>query len=166
MKKLMCHQKNPQNEVFVDYVLGREDLIVNFEVHSKHINAPCGFDLNPSKNWGLWHSDVVECFFGPKGEYLEINLAPNNLAFNLMVLKPRELSYTPLDYKFSHETSITDWGWKASLVLPLSYFDDTKIIHGNFFACLGKEDSREYFGLNINVKDEPNFHRPELFLKL
>ena len=56
--------------------------------------------------------------------------------------------------------------WVAIFKIPLSEIPGSgNKLYGNFFSCLGS-DTRSYYALNINTEDTPDFHRPDLFIKL
>lgn len=156
------------HQVSVHYEVGNK-LEVSFKVETNSgWNTKHRFGTDPRKNWGLWDYDVVECFFGNKeGQYLEVQLSPLSQGFNLVITEPRKIFYTPLDYHPSFYSEWDDKVWKAKMSLPIDYLDIEGDLYGNFFACLGKPEAREYFALNTDdVKKTPDFHRPELFIKL
>jgi hypothetical protein len=144
----------------------------NFWITSTYFDDKEGMD---KKNWGLWNHDVVEAFIQVRNSveeiqapYLEIQVSPLNQGFNLIILEPRKVFYTPLDLKFHHTTKLFEteaaFGFQANLSIELPWRG--KFYFGNFFACLGHGDSREYFALNPNKDEKPDFHRPELFVNL
>ncbi len=122
----------------------------------------------PYKNWGLWEYDVVELFIGTKSHYLELQVSPLGQGFILEIFKPRQLYFTPFQYEFHFSSSVQGESWKASLSLDLEQlkFTTDDEIHYNAFAILGGALQREYYALNINQEETPNFHRPDLFLSL
>jgi hypothetical protein len=118
-------------------------------------------DLNPDflSCWGLWETDVVEVFFKRKADpfYYEIQVSPQNQRFQLQVIKPREIIATPLDLVWSHHSSIEGDLWRTKIEIP---FEDELL--GNYHACLGSPEARNYFSL-IKYPGLPDFHRPQLF---
>ncbi|MBL7665660.1 MAG: hypothetical protein JNM93_11055 [Bacteriovoracaceae bacterium] len=182
MKKLNRHQevasgnkqnwKSHQYEVSVDFKQGK-NLEINFEVKSKNAYLTSN-DFGPDykKNWGLWNYDVVEAFLqkrdkrGVASPYLEFQLSPKGQAFALVIIKPRQIYYTPLDFKISSKSVVSGESWKAQLSIPSNVFLCEGELYGNFYACLGENQNREYYGMNLNPEEKPDFHRPEFFVKL
>ncbi|MFZ4713546.1 MAG: hypothetical protein ACOYL6_07540 [Bacteriovoracaceae bacterium] len=130
---------------------------------------------NAKKNWGLWNYDVVEAFLQVRNTvdevrapYVEVQVSPLNQSFNLIITEPRKIYYTPLELKFAHQVKLFEteaaYGFQANLSLELPWRG--KFYFGNFFACLGYGENREYFALNPNHESAPDFHRPELFASL
>ncbi len=141
----------------------------NFWITSPH------FQAENAKNWGLWEYDVVEAFIQARNSveevhapYVEIQVSPMNQGFNLIIVEPRKLYYTPLELNFTHEVKTFEteetYGFQANISLVLPWRD--KFYFGNCFACLGHGEKREYFALNPNPELKPDFHRPELFALL
>lgn len=131
------------------------------------------FQAESKKNWGLWNYDVVEVFLQPRLEitythtpYIELQVSPLNQGFNLVIIEPRQIYYTPLDLRFFHETVLTETNeryiWNTKLTLELPFY--SKYLFGNCFACLGQGENREYFGLNLKPGVSPDFHRPDYFI--
>lgn len=125
-----------------------------------------------SKNWGLWNKDVVEAFLqlrsqpdDTKAPYLEIQVSPLNQPFALLISEPRKTFAPPKSLDFTHEVTVEGRQWKAvmKVILPSELNGDH--LYGGFFACLD-ENPREYFALEPNPEQNPDFHRPELFLPL
>lgn len=127
------------------------------------------------KNWGLWNNDVVEVFVqnrkdvsDQRSPYWEIQVSPLNQPFGLYIEKPREIFNIPETLNLKTQTKLFEddfhylWESQLHLELPIA---DQEIFLGAF-ACLGFENEREYFSLNPNTEEKPDFHRPELFLPL
>lgn len=126
-----------------------------------------------NKNWGLWNFDVVEIFLQPRKEithhhapYIELQVSPLNQGFNLQIIEPRKIYYTPLNLNFYHETYLTEteslYRWESKLTVQLP--ETEKYLFGNAYACLGFGESREYFGLNLKPSPNPDFHCPDFFV--
>jgi hypothetical protein len=125
-----------------------------------------------SKNWGLWDKDVVESFLQLRendqdlnAPYLEIQVSPLNQPFALIVSEPRKIFFPPkiLDFK---TTSVVDGkSWKASLEVALPSELKGDKLYGGFFSCLD-HGPREFYALEPNPEEIPDFHRPDLFLPL
>ena len=125
-----------------------------------------------SKNWGLWNADVVEAFLqlradekDLKAPYLEIQVSPLNQPFALIITEPRKTFFPPKTLDFSHEVLVDGKSWKSTLKVKLPDELKGSMLYGGFFACLDHEP-REFFALEPNPENNPDFHRPELFLKL
>lgn len=124
------------------------------------------------KNWGLWDKDVFEAFLQLRNSpddirapYLEVQVSPLNQAFALLIVEPRKTFHAPekLDLKTSVETE--GRSLKASLTVKLPNELRGNFLFGGFFSCLG-ESPREFFALEPNPEEKPDFHRPELFVAL
>jgi hypothetical protein len=150
-------------------------LTLNFEV-KKRTKKPWlvdeAFTSDWSKNWGLWNKDVVEAFIqlrpdanDTKAPYLEVQLSPLNQPFALIIYEPRVNFQAPKSFELKSESQIEGSLWKAQLDLTLPQELAGNEIFGGFFACLGS-DPREYYALEPNPENNPDFHRPELFLPL
>lgn len=131
------------------------------------------FSQDNNKNWGLWNFDVVEVFLQPRkeithfqGPYLELQVSPLNQGFNLQIIEPRKIYYTPLELKYFHQTFLSEtldsFRWESRLTVQLP--ETAKYLFGNCYACLGYGESREYFGLNLKPSSHPDFHCPDYFL--
>ncbi len=169
MRKLRPYHHNYDKksyQVEVDYSI-TDRLDVTFFVYSdKDWVTHKDFGPNPSHNWGLWDYDVVECFFHYRSHpYLEVQLSPLAQAFNLMILRPREVYYTPLSLGASFSCEIEENLWKAKMRIPLDNLVGEGELYGNFYACLG-EGKRNYFALSGKFNETADFHQPELFVKL
>lgn len=125
-----------------------------------------------AKNWGLWNKDVFEAFLQLRQDdsdlqapYLEIQVSPLNQPFALIITEPRKTFFAPkvLDYKTQVEVTEKFWTGKMEVILPQELQGGK--LFGGFFACLG-QDPREFLALEPNPEQNPDFHRPELFLNL
>lgn len=125
-----------------------------------------------SKNWGLWNKDVVEAFLQLrsndtdfKAPYLEVQVSPLNQPFALIITEPRKTFFAPAKLEFKTSVSISDKQWNShfELTLPTELKGDK--LFGGFFSCL-HHDPREYYALEPNLEQSPDFHRPELFQNL
>jgi hypothetical protein len=125
-----------------------------------------------AKNWGLWNKDVVEAFLQLRqtpddrtAPYLEIQVSPANQPFALIIVEPRKTFHAPKALEFTHESTIENRSWTATLKVKLPEDLQGSLPYGGFFACLDA-DPREYYALEPNPENNPDFHRPELFLPL
>ncbi len=125
-----------------------------------------------SKNWGLWNKDVVEAFLqlrthpGDHGApYLEVQLSPLNQPFALVITEPRKIFAAPKALDLSHSVSLDGRRWDAAVTVLLPPEVTGRDLYGGFFACLDT-DPREYYALEPNPEENPDFHRPELFTLL
>lgn len=125
-----------------------------------------------SKNWGLWNKDVFEAFLQMrlndddlKAPYLEIQVSPLNQPFALIITEPRKTFFPPKALEFKTEVNVTEkfWTGKMEVILP-EELKGLKLF-GGFYSCLAAEP-REYYALEPNPEQNPDFHRPELFLSL
>jgi hypothetical protein len=125
-----------------------------------------------SKNWGLWNKDVLEAFLQLRKDendltapYLEIQVSPLNQPFALIITEPRKKFHAPAKLDFKTEVALTDkfWTGKMEVILPEELSGDK--LYGGFFSCVTKEP-REFYALEPNREENPDFHRPELFLSL
>jgi len=126
-----------------------------------------------SKNWGLWNKDVFEAFLqlrkdeaDIKAPYLEIQVSPLNQPFALVIQEPRKTYFPPKELDF--KTEITElstkiFAGKMEVLLPNEL--QGELLFGGFFSCLNQAP-REYYALEPNPENSPDFHRPELFLSL
>jgi hypothetical protein len=127
-------------------------------------------------NWGLWEGDVVEVFIQGREDaeallapYLELNVSPNGHRFALVVQKPRQTFYTPIQLDFKsvvcHTTHDGGELWKTSINFDLPEQIKGKLFI-NFNCCLKCSGETEYYGLNLANTGKADFHRPEVFLPL
>tara|TARA_Y100000385_G_C13072965_1_gene629956 strand:+ start:1636 stop:2163 length:528 start_codon:yes stop_codon:yes gene_type:complete len=158
-----------QHKVLVEWKVEGDYVHFDFEVsnYKPHQNQDFGKDYK--ENWGLWESDVVEIFLKREDsqDYLEVQTSPLNQPFGLVIEEPRVKWHVPevLDLAVSNITLGSSW--KSTLSIGLNFIPgNSKKIIGNCFACLGNKESREYFALNINTEETPDFHRPELFVDM
>ena len=131
------------------------------------------FGADYRKNWELWNFDVVEAFLQPRAHqgqldapYLEVQISPLRQVLALVILKPREKLYTPLEFNYRAETQQVPGLWQARMELQLPAELAAGELHGGLFACLGAGPEREYHALNPNPEPRPDYHRPELFQRL
>jgi len=130
------------------------------------------FSSDFSKNWGLWNHDVVEGFFqlrqhqaDVKAPYLEWQVSPKNQPFALVITEPRQHYFSPQQLSFKHEVELADKTWITRFEVELPPELKGHQLYGGFFSCL-EQNPREFYALNPNSEDKPDFHRPELFLPL
>lgn len=121
------------------------------------------------KNWGLWEFDVFECFLTRSNDlnhYLELQVSPLNQRFALMIKEPRKSFDYPSSINFSSRVDIVDkYNWQGELKVALKDIPGTREnIYGNFCAILGED--RKCYAKNINQDSRPDFHRPDLFVRL
>ena len=122
------------------------------------------FSLDKS-NWGLWEFDVVEFFYRKPSEqeYHELQVSPLNQKFHLNIIKPREIFYSPIEFYWSGQVECVEDTWLTQIQIPHNGSE----IEGNFHAMLGDPNkSRHYFSYKVNPQAQPDFHRPEYFVKL
>lgn len=135
-------------------------------------NADPVFSQDWAKNWGLWNKDVFEAFLqlrtnadDLKAPYLEIQVSPLNQPFALVITEPRKTFFAPKTLNYKTDVQVTDklWSGKMELILPDELHGGD--LYGGFFSCLSQEP-REFYALEPNSESNPDFHRPELFLRL
>ncbi len=135
------------------------------------VDESFGADWN--KNWGLWNKDVVEAFLqlrqtpdDLRAPYLEIQVSPMNQPFALLIVEPRKVFHPPAaDLIFSGEVTLDHKVWTAHMEITLPAELKGEHLYGGFYSCL-LEGQREFYALEPNPEDKPDFHRPELFLSL
>lgn len=150
-------------------------ITIDFTVQ-KRVSTPwlsdSSFGQDWAKNWGLWNKDVVEAFLQLRAHehdtgapYLEIQVSPLNQPFALIIVEPRKTFHAPVTLDFQTQSSIEGrvWTGKLTVDLPSDLVGDK--LYGGFFSCLA-EGPREYYALEPNPEQNPDFHRPELFLPL
>jgi hypothetical protein len=148
---------------------------IDFQVQKRskeEWNADALFTNDWSKNWGLWNKDVVEAFLqlrkdptDVKAPYLEIQVSPLNQPFALVITEPRKTFFAPAKLLFTTQSAATEKLWQGQLKVELPPELKGDHLYGGFFSCLSHEP-REYYALETNPETNPDFHRPELFLKL
>lgn len=121
------------------------------------------------KNWGLWNTDVVEFFLQGRDQkeqsdlpYIEFLVNPSNDRFALMTLIPRKLTFTPQDLIFTSHHSLNQNSWTTELSIK-NPFKHSAMLWGNFHACLGPENKRQYYSAFHQSHPTPDFHRPDQF---
>lgn len=148
---------------------------IEFQVN-KRTSAPWNsddsFGEDYKANWGLWNHDVVEAFLQLRSHaddvnapYLEIQVSPRNQPFALVITEPRKTYFAPEKLEFKTTSSHEGRIWSGSMEVSLPSDLKGEFLYGGFFACLSKEP-REFFALEPNPEENPDFHRPELFLSL
>jgi hypothetical protein len=153
----------------------KEKIVIEFFVQKR--TGP-GWQTDPVftqdwlKNWGLWNKDVVEAFLQLRSHdsdisapYLEIQVSPLNQPFTLIITEPRKTYFPPKELIFSTEVNLTEKLWSAKMELTLPGELQGHLLYGGFFSCLSV-DPREFYALEPNPESGPDFHRPELFLRL
>ncbi len=171
MKNLKPHRNNPDKEARVEYrIENQQDFIyLWFEVKVSKSHVSKKFESESTDNWGLWDFDVVEVFLQKSpGNYIELQTSPLNQWFSLEIIKPREET-APLKSlgKSKIHGQLTEKGFQGEFIIDKSIIPGVgPNIYGNLTACLGSQEQRSYYALNINKEDCADFHRPELFLKL
>lgn len=169
---LINHQSNTtSHQVMVDWEIS-PDNFVEFLFTVKNITPKSdpNFSMDYKKNWGLWDFDVVEVFLqrGENSEqYLEFQTSSLGQPFALLIKKAR-VEFSPPDVlEVKVQTLLENGNWTSKISVPLSDIPgDGNILRGNCFCCLGSKEQREYYGLNINLDEQADFHRPELFTVL
>lgn len=168
MQSLMGHHSNSgEYQVAVDISFEQEWMRVQCEMQGAvHVNQhfnPEGFE-----NWNLWNFDVVELFLRRGGEkYLELQTSPLLQKFALMIEKPREVFHPYAPEKIKVNGLQKNEGFMIEINLHRDEIPGQgKEVFGNVHACLGPPKKRCYFGTNINSESKPDFHRPDLFIKL
>lgn len=150
-------------------------VLISFSVQ-KRSSAPWlsdpVFTDDYTKNWGLWNKDVVEAFLqlrsstdDVKAPYLEIQVSPLNQPFALIITEPRQKYFAPKDLEFKFQVTTEGRYWTGTMEVSLPAELKGEHLYGGFFACLSTEP-REFFALEPNPENQPDFHRPELFLIL
>jgi hypothetical protein len=164
-----------ENRVKASLKRDQRHLTLSFEVHkrtSKPWLADEKFTDDWSKNWGLWNTDVVEAFLQLRQDeqdltapYLEVQVSPLNQPFALVIKEPRKKFFAPAKLEMKTTTTLEGRTWKATLEFTLPDEITGEHLYGGFFSCL-ETNPREYYALEPNPEEAPDFHRPELFLKL
>lgn len=163
------------NVVKVEWaILGRE-VTLNFSVMkrtSKLFLYDSVFTSDWSKNWGLWNKDVVEAFIqlrshkdDLKAPYLEVQVSPGNHPFALVIFEPRKTFQSPKAFHFEHSVNLEGKTWTTCMKFTLPEELKGDHVFGGFFSCLESEP-REFYALEPNSENTPDFHRPELFVEL
>lgn len=165
----------PNHRIKVEWIRIDRTVSISFEVQKRVGNeffSNDAFTDDWSKNWGLWNHDVVEAFLqlrssqdDIKAPYLEIQVSPVNQPFALIITEPRKHFYAPAKLDFRTETHVEGKIWRSKLEVTLPEELQGQQLFGGFFACLENE-SREFYALELNPEDRPDFHRPELFQPL
>ena len=168
MKNLIAHKSNSFKDLEAQVSWELKDESIDFEFLIKSsipFYTSDKFSSNYFDNKGLWDFDVVEVFLKKEGvKYLEFQCSPLGQPFSYLIEKPRVSFDYPSKLNISTKVEVLDETiWKTWISIPYSDIPGSgTLITGNCFACLGKET--QYFALNINTDDRPDFHRPELFI--
>jgi hypothetical protein len=166
--KLVPHKSvTAQHQVHVSWqFLNAHEVCFNFQVIHYQANTNANFSQDYKENWGLWDFDVVEVFLKREDSqsYLEVQTSPLNQPFALIIEKPRVSFHKPQTLSLQIKNKIENSTWSAQLIIKKEDIPGQgNRLFGNCFACLGTKEKREYFALNINQEDKPDYHRPELF---
>jgi hypothetical protein len=159
----------------VEWDIKNLDVLIQFTVNKRSsrpwLSDP-EFTHDWAKNWGLWNKDVVEAFLQLRASaddvtapYLEVQVSPLNQPFALIIKEPRKIFHPPAIMDMIHEVSVEGRVWFASLKFTLPQELAGPQLYGGFFACLD-HGPREFYALEPNPEENPDFHRPELFLPL
>lgn len=153
---------------------GREihiDFQINKRTSAPWISDP-KFGSDYKENWGLWNTDVAEAFLQLRKDpsdmgapYLEIQVSPVNQPFALLITEPRKTYFAPENLVFKTTSETEGRVWSGSLVVTLPENLEGEHLFGGFFSCLSGSP-REFYALEPNPEENPDFHRPELFLSL
>lgn len=163
------------NVVKVEWNISGREVSLNFTVtkrSSKAFLSDGVFTDDWSKNWGLWNKDVVEAFIqlrsdkdDLKAPYLEVQVSPLNQPFALVIFEPRKTFQAPKTLNFEHSVTVEGKSWSTAMKFTLPEELKGDLVYGGFFSCLESEP-REFYALEPNPENNPDFHRPELFLEL
>ena len=164
-----CHR------IKVNWSFAHRKIDIQFEIQKR--TGPA-WQTDPSfssdwlKNWGLWNKDVFEAFLQLRSTpddlgapYLEIQISPLGQPFALIITDPRKTFFPPAKLDFYSSVHVEEKFWKGSLQLTLPEELKGEKLYGGFFSCLSA-DPREYYALEPNPENNPDFHRPDLFLFL
>lgn len=161
--------------VKADLEVSGRSLNIHFTVSKRDNSEYCAnpeFGEDYAKNWGLWETDVVEAFIQLRkteddvsAPYLEVQLSPLNQPFALVIKKPRQEFDYPKNLDFTHSVDGQERTWRSKLHVTLPEEIQGSLLYVGLHACLGMGE-REFFALNPNPEDRPDFHRPELFVKM
>lgn len=167
--KLIPHKENISSsyDVYGEVRANQDDVEFSFKALGPFKKGKKSFSSIPYKNWGLWEEDVVELFIRGEGaeSYLEVQVGVSGASFQLIIEKPRVLYYTPIFNTIKATSSLNKDEFKGSIFIPKDMIPgDTKKLYGGMYAILG--NPREYYALNPNPEDKPDFHRPERFVLL
>ena len=171
MKKLTPHRKNSAHNLDIHASWKIKSSSIEFTITvNDYINSYVNkeFVVNSWNNVGLWDFDVVEVFISREAKlpYLELQSSPLNQYFSLIVSKPRLETNTPINLKVNTTVSSQN-PWVTTFDIPFKDIPGSgNILYGNCFSCLGSAKNRGYYALNINDDEVPDYHRPELFIKL
>ena len=171
MNKLIPHNKNlaPNRKINSTWLINEDSIEFTIAVADYlDCNINQDFSLNSWNNEGLWNYDVVEVFISRSNKvpYLEVQSSPINQNFALIINSPRTKFEKPKNLKTKIEI-LSKNPWVTVIKIPFSDIPGSgNILYGNCFSCLGSAKKRQYYALNVNAEDIPDYHRPELFVKL
>jgi hypothetical protein len=164
-----------EHRIKVEWEILNREVRVKFNI-SKRTSKPWlaeeEFTEDWSKNWGLWNTDVIEAFIqlrktpdDLKAPYLEVQLSPLNQPFALVIIEPRKTFHAPAELEFTHSGEVDQRVWSGEMNFTLPNDLEGDLVYGGFFSCLD-HGPREFYALEPNPEENPDFHRPELFLPL
>lgn len=157
--------KRTDRKLEIDFTVTKRD-------SSKWVtDASFGSDWN--HNWELWNKDVVEAFLqlrshpdDTRAPYLEVQVSPLGQPFALLIVEPRKVFHPPApDLVFTNSVTLEGKVWTTHMEITLPSELKGEHLYGGFFSCL-LEGKREYYALEPNPEDRPDFHRPDLFVAL
>ena len=93
-------------------------------------------------------------------QYFEFQVSPVGQRFNLGIISPREVTFSPLDINWKCRIECQKELWESWLIFPFTSGPGELV--GNAHACLGTGE-RDYFSLYGADQNPPDFHRPEIF---
>ena len=169
MLELRGHHSNLHNsfQIGFEIQLFEKKGLIRFKVSRQdklEWHTSSHFSAGPRGNWGLWNYDVVEVFLMPAKQtsyqYQEIQVSPLNQTFALNIISPRKVFYSPLKTEYRTRVRQSENIWTSEIEVNQSI----KNYQIGAFACLG--ETREFYSLNPNLEENPDFHRPELFLRV
>ena len=171
MEKLSQHTLNfnPEIQVRYEFELSNDMVIVDFEVKSPLLSIGTHFDQETYDNWKLWEYDVVEVFLSksPNNGYLELQISPNNQKLAVLIKEPRKIYDIYPNFTGTAHSNVTNSGFNATFHVPLNEIPGRgEDIFGNLSACLGPHGKQSYFSLIEHPEGNPDFHRPDYFIKL
>jgi hypothetical protein len=159
----------------VNWHRSAHEVVVDFHIHrrtGKGWEFDDKFSSDWAQNWGLWNKDVFEAFLQLRSDdsdliapYLEVQVSPLNQPFALLVVEPRKVYYPPESLILDTQVSIGENSWAGKVTVSLPRDLKGHLLYGGFFSCLGPLP-REYYALNPNLEEKPDFHRPDLFYPL
>lgn len=156
-------KRTAQNHLELNYIVKKKGAYIFDESLSTN---------DPRKNWGLWNTDVVECFVGssPSAPYLEFQGGAYGQGFQLEVISARKILYSPLQCYLGLETVHQEESWFTKMMISLPWSVSNSLYLG-LFACLHDAQTRKvsYYALStqfINDQGHIDFHMPQHFIRL